>query len=1857
MSPLRPAPRRLAASTLALLLALLTGPCLLPRPALAEKALKVQIMPAGQVQRLTQVVASFSSPMRPLGAMEQEAATSPLKVTPQVPGGYRWLDPQTLAFILDQPLSGATRLKATVAAGARALDGALLAQGAEVALQTPEIEALEFAPPADSPLAPRPELRVILNQPVDIKSLASRAFLEVAGRRLPLKVQEMPQEQWRVQDSQLGRVYALEASQDLPPGQEVQVVLEPGLAPAQGTLASQRTFHATYRSFDTLKLVKWEQRKDGKGRLDPSASLMLEFNNPVSPGELYGRLKLTPQEKPLEETRGREPTRWVYLDLGLKPNKAYTLKIAAGLKDDYGTVLAEPITLALKTGDMRPVFSLMGGKGVLEAAEKGLYPLRARNLGTIRAAARLVSAEEVVPVLVAEADLPWDRRPPRPQPDQGAVLSDINLHLPPNQTVVRPLDLTKLLGKPPRGGVTLLDLRADLPDDRHRIKEQVQRALVQVTDLGLALKLATGSGVVWATRLSTGQPLAGVNLELRDRANRVLWQGVSDQNGLATLPPLATLAPQTDKARPWMGPQVFLLGRHEGDLAVLPSSWSNDLVYSLPSSVEYLSPEQYSPLLAHAVTQLPLYQPGQTVRLVVYLRTQGPQGLLPPGPEPLAVEVKDPYGRLVAHLADKPNAYGSLGGELTLSPQARLGQYQIVVKTGGQEIAAGNFRVASFRPPEFKVNLDTPAQGLGARAQSAEVRADYLFGAPVAGGKAKVQVEQRGSSFAPALLEGYAVGDLPLPSEDEPPSKVKTLGNLEAPLDSQGRAVLNLPAAQPQPGQPVEVGLEAAVSDASGLVVTGRGRYTVHPAALYLGLKAPGLAQAGQAASLEIKAATFDDQPAPPCEVTLTAYREIWETVRERGPGGFYRSLTKARRDKVWQKSLALSTAGGQASFTPPEAGTYALLAEVKDQEGRLNRTGTYLYAAGAGLAGWQRFDDNRLEVVAESTTLTPGQSARILIKNPFDQATALISVEGLGVRRTLLRQVEGPAPVIEVPMRAEDAPNAYLGVLLVRGRVAAGGAAGPDLGKPQVRIGYASIKVSDPQAGLKVAVEPRQSELRPGAEVSAQVRVSGKDDQPRQCQVTFLAVDERVLTAAQGVNSYDPRVTFDKPRPLTVQSADGRTQVVGQRFQGEKGDDSAGGGGLGQAMRQDFHPAVFWLAQGQTDAKGHLEVSFKLPDSLTAYRLVAVAAGPGRDFGLGKASVRASRPLQMLSALPRFAVAGDKFAARVLVQNLSPRPGQVTVSLMTSGLTLDGPAQQSLELAPGQSRPVDFSVSASQPGPASLSFRASLEGEEDAARFKLEVLPLTSLETAAMAGSLDPAGGRGQATVPLKLPQDADPKRGGLRLVVAPSLASALGAPAQLLLAYPWDCLEQRLSKAAARALILAHGPLLGLKPAEGDLAAVKATLEQVADFQRGDGGFSLWPGQRRSDLFVTAYAILAARQMQAAGASLEPGVKKRALDYLQETLRRGAAPKAGDAQRRVAETLALMALAQEGRPVRPALEAALAQNQAYPPLGLAALLSAAQYSHLPTLAQQIITRLEASAVVSAEHLHFAGVQPGGLKEIMGSTLRDNALVLWVLCQAQPAYPRLEGLAAWVAARLGETRDLSTQEAVFGLWGLAAYLGRPGSVAPARVRAELAGRQIMEQAFSGQADPPASVEVPSQQLTVGQAQELVLSAQQGRPHWAARLSYAPAQPAAAPVNAGFLLARVLRPQGGQAGQATPATGDGVECLLTILVSQTRHHVLVHDPYPAGLEPQNATASEPAEDGQEAPSWQPWRFKELRKTGLLLYAPRMDPGVYTFRYNLRAVAPGTYQLRPARAEEMYAPEVMGSTPAGVLEVR
>ena len=58
--------------------------------------------------------------------------------------------------------------------------------------------------------------------------------------------------------------------------------------------------------------------------------------------------------------------------------------------------------------------------------------------------------------------------------------------------------------------------------------------------------------------------------------------------------------------------------------------------------------------------------------------------------------------------------------------------------------------------------------------------------------------------------------------------------------------------------------------------------------------------------------------------------------------------------------------------------------------------------------------------------------------------------------------------------------------------------------------------------------------------------------------------------------------------------------------------------------------------------------------------------------------------------------------------------------------------------------------------------------------------------------------------------------------------------------------------------------------------------------------------------------------------------------------------------------------------------------------------------------------------------------------------------------------------------------------------------------------------------------------------------------------------------------------------------------------------------------------------------------WGPWyEHQNMRDERAEAFAPLLWEGVYDYSYVARATTPGTFVVPPARAEEMYSPEVFG----------
>jgi len=114
--------------------------------------------------------------------------------------------------------------------------------------------------------------------------------------------------------------------------------------------------------------------------------------------------------------------------------------------------------------------------------------------------------------------------------------------------------------------------------------------------------------------------------------------------------------------------------------------------------------------------------------------------------------------------------------------------------------------------------------------------------------------------------------------------------------------------------------------------------------------------------------------------------------------------------------------------------------------------------------------------------------------------------------------------------------------------------------------------------------------------------------------------------------------------------------------------------------------------------------------------------------------------------------------------------------------------------------------------------------------------------------------------------------------------------------------------------------------------------------------------------------------------------------------------------------------------------------------------------------------------------------------------------------------------------------------------------------------------------------------------------------------------------------------------------------GARVRVRLRMVAPSRRYHVALADPLPAGLEiinPDLAVSGDlPADPASSGVRYWWWRWtwyehQNLRDQRAEAFASLLWDGIHTYSYVARATTPGRFVVPPAKAEEMYSPEVFG----------
>ena len=1846
-----------------------------------------------EVPATAQILVQFNRSVAPLTVLQEGPAPRVLEFDPPLVGRGEWLNTSLYRFI-PANLQPSTEYSVRIPAGlTSAADGVL--QSEHTWTFSTIQPAVTDLTPHDGSLRVEPDTAIVVtfNQPMNRASVKAGVVLREEGADLIAASFA-----WSERDT----VVTLAPDEPLALGASYTVLVPVGLSGASGG-ATRFERIVRFTTIEPPRLLSTSP-EDGETAVPLWRSVRLTYNNPMDPDSFEGRVSISgigADDIQVDWWRGNPEE--VGLRFDPEPSTTYTVRIAEGVRDRGGRSLpAYEFSFTTLDPSLEPSVSIQAPGAFATWAEGDPHVLRyyASGHGAVRFQLYRLSESEARDLLSRAYIFNYASYVPF-VPGSDPIREWTEQFREDTRTL-RSTDLGN--GAPlPKGDYYLATFLGERFLD-------YQELVFSVVDTAVVTKLVHGELLVWALDYDTGEPLAGMEVTstvglytraaLEDLAEAEAADdsdeaddaeavdddpvpppsaALTDRNGIATFP---TEAYEDRAVRITEG----------GRLGVGATWWNQN---SGPTALPIYKPQW----VTHLYTERPIYRPGESVFYRGVVRSEDDATYsLPEGEERFQVRLRKRYGNVLPLAPVSLDELGTFSGEFVLPDGAPTGTYYVSLLYDGKSVAYTSFTVAEFRAPEFEVGIEpASADFVDGDRILVEATARFFFGGPVADAAVNWSARASPTQFRVEGYETYSFSNRDYHRESVYRDPLRSRG--DAQTEGSGFAQFHVPAALDEGEGTQILTISATVTDASEQAVAASATVTVHPAAWYAGVRPESsIARAGEPTTIHLVTVDFKGEIAPGRPVALRIYEREWVTTRTESVNG-YRYRSEPHNTEIEVHSIQTNAhAEASLTFTPPSAGTYRLVAESTDDEGRVASSARSLWVSGRDRASWPGQDSDRFDLVPDRESYAVGDVAEVLVPAPYPGATALVTIERGRVLSTEVRTFETNSEVLRIPIEDAHLPNVFVSVVLYRPPT-------EDDPVPRYNVGYAKLLVSTAPRRLEVRIEPDREQAAPGETVRYEVQVTDAEGNGVEAAVSVAIVDKAVLSLADQFEA-DAMQTFwyertrgvwtasslvvslerlnETPRPVERWGDSPNWWRWNQEYSRDPSDPpppcpncfSAGPPRDPPPLnaRSDFQNTALWLGQLTTDEDGRAGFELNLPDNATTWRARARAADADTRVGEGESELLVTQPLLVRPALPRFLRVGDEVTVRALVRNGTDTARTATVTLEAEGVVLDSAATLTASVQPDRSAVFEWSARAREEGTATFLFSATAPGGYgDAIELSIPVYLDVTPETTATGGVVD----GGFADEAVYLPDYVITGSGSLEVLLQASLVGALDLELPHLALFKKESTVRVASRVVAT--IAVQRVNAGGLTVEQQVQ-LKADLAYLANAQRYDGGWPWCRTCRESDLWVTGWVLIALGEAQGAdhtvadyavtrSARLIAGHVNRETDIEdpadpnQHAFLLYALARASNVSGEVSE----LAAGQAGvmRTIAGEHRAQLTSwGRAYLLLGLLATGHSATHEAVRTL----LNDLTATTIASANGNHWEAPYIRG--SMHNGSVRATALVLRALAEVEPRHPLIEETTRWlVVARAANwwKTSVGRAQAMASLGSFAALTGETRGVYDYRVL--LNTRQILAGDFNVPAhDYYDGTAIALDELPLGEVSRVRFEREADRPgrmYYALNLRYVTPAAGVGALNRGFAVShRYSLLEEPDRRISSASLGDVVRVTVTVVAPADRVFVKVEDFLPGGLEPidprlnivpialrQQALREQPELLRDSAPwyGWyySPWDQVDLRDDRLVLVAGRLPQGVYEYVYYARATTPGDFFVAPTHAEETYFPEVFG----------
>ncbi len=1304
--------------------------------------------------------------------------------------------------------------------------------------------------------------------------------------------------------------------------------------------------------------------------------------------------------------------------------------------------------------------------------------------------------------------------------------------------------------------------------------------------------------------------------------------------------------------------------------------------------------------LGYVMSDRPLYKPGETVALKLFLRTREGGPSAPLVGKRAWVRVNDPVGKELAKQELTTNAFGTAHFTLPLPKTAGLGAYRVSIEGDGQYYTqpSMDFRVEEYKPPEYIVSVEALGNAKPGEKVKFKVKASYYSGGAVANatGRALVSIRGWNHQFGAWPDDPTNSTDNVERSYDYDDEEYRPRGRsrrdsywgtfaqhtLQFKTGADGTAELDAPE-YPSPGQNLEYAVQVFVTDSSRREISGAGSIKVSAAPFFVDLKTNHfLYKPGERVTVSLRAEDANSRPSDP-EVFV-------RLMRLNDAGGATRiSEVRTRLSKGLGRAVLDADAVGRVRVDVLDA--------TQTTETVLATTELWLTSDSKPVVpgpGFQLFVDR--------SPLRVGDTLRVLVAGNRAGGHVLLTLESETLALVQMVELKGRARFVEMKLPPDLAPNGWLKAIRPE-----------DVYMQQRQL---PLRVKGSEVELGVSVDFGRASAEPGSAVTATLKSLG-GPVGAASETALTVVDESLFAIApekkdfltffgraprrlsvQTQTSQNQRA--HRPRPVAAVAAQksksaepvaeldlGRTRALSPpmpaapaeskaladdsspeeersssgvaRRESSKKDSAAGPSGRDEGnkneepvkMRSDFSTSAGWFPELSGKLGSTATQQLKLKDSLTSWKAVATVVTEGPNLGQGSTQLRTAKPLMVRLQAPRFFVEGDEVVISAVVESHLPKATDVDVNITAAGFQELTPGRRTVRVEPEQTLRVDARFKVVALGDRLLRATVKGGGTSDGMEWTLPAFVHGSAQRQFFTGRVKDA-----QSFEFELPEKRKAGLTKLELSVSPTLLSVMFDGLPYLASYPYGCVEQTLSRfvpatIARRAVNDLKLPSTRVPANLDDMT--NQGLERLYSFQHGDGGWGWWRDDN-TNLWMTAYVVSSLSLAKSAGLEVRADVVARGREFLVKNL--GAALNSPETH-----AYAVYALASTGGAPKAAVDTVYARRTELTPRARAQL--ALSLLHLKDARARVAVENLDDVVKAAQSRADAAVGDANDAWSTSAAIEATAFTLMAYARYDLKSPLIAPLTDFLVLRRNGGRWRNTRDTAFAIYALADLARRENAGARSGVFiVSVNGKEVQRVPYTkGGLDLKEPVVLADSAFRSGK-NTVTIKHDGGNAtgYFGATVDVFNMNDFIRGVGGDVKVKRTYTMLGKPSTDAKVAIGaeygmpveSGVRVRvdLELTANKAVEFLMVEDLKPAGFEAVQLTS------GREVCNYA-CAHAELRTDRVAMFLQAIPVGVTKLSYELRAEVPGRFSALPARLEAMYAPEIQATADEMKFEVR